>query len=247
VSAQAPRRLALAGLALALAVGLAGCETTQERSARLRARAHHATIAQRGLTVTKQNPDVKVLSAMALHDRNGVAAVLELRNLSARALRDVPIAIAVSGAGGTVLYRNDAPGLDATLTSIPLLPAHGEATWIDDQIQAAGTPARVSARVGEAPAAGGATPALSVGAMHTSEDATNGLSAEGVVVNHSAVTQQNLVVYALARRAGRIVAAGRAVLPEALARRSTPFQVFFIGSPRGAKLQVSAPPSTLAG
>jgi hypothetical protein len=46
-------------------------------------------------------------------------------------------------------------------------------------------------------------------------------------------------------RGGRIVAAGRAVLPEVGAGQRAPFQVFFIGSPQGAQLQASAPPTTL--
>jgi hypothetical protein len=59
------------------------------------------------------------------------------------------------------------------------------------------------------------------------------------------VTQLELVVYAVARRGGRIAAAGRAIVPQAPAGASTPFQVFFIGDPKGAQLSLTAPPTTL--
>ena len=54
-------------------------------------------------------------------------------------------------------------------------------------------------------------------------------SAEGTLVNSSSTTQSELVVYAVARRGGRIVAAGRAVLASVAAGVSSPFQIFFIG------------------
>jgi hypothetical protein len=125
--------------------------------------------------------------------------------------------------------------------SAALLPAHAVMTWIDDQVQASGTPASVSVKVGEGTPATGAIPQLSVEGAHLAE---GGTEAEGNLVNHSPVAQQELVVYALARRAGRIVAAGRAVLAQAPAGTSSPFQIFFVGDPRGARLEVSAPATT---
>jgi hypothetical protein len=53
------------------------------------------------------------------------------------------------------------------------------------------------------------------------------------------------VVFMVARRSGQIVAAGRAVHPEVAARSPLPFQVFFIGDPRGARLRASAPATTV--
>jgi hypothetical protein len=52
-------------------------------------------------------------------------------------------------------------------------------------------------------------------------------------------------VFALARRAGRIAAAASGVLPELAGGASAPFQVFFVGDPHGAQLQVSVPPTSL--
>jgi hypothetical protein len=237
--------------ATALAVlALTGCETNAQRSAKLEKaalaqRLAHPQATQRGVVVTRENPHVKILQTAVIHDENGVAAVVILRNEAASPLRDAPIAITVSDAKGAALYQNDSPGLDSTLVSVPVLKPHAETVWIDDQIQAAGVPARVSARIGEATAATGAEPVVSVSGVHTFEDPSNGVGVEGTVSNSSKVAQQKLVVYVVGRRGGRIVAAGRAVLAEVGAGRRTAFQVFCIGNPPGAKLEASASASTL--
>ncbi|HWY89530.1 MAG TPA: hypothetical protein VNY31_02560 [Solirubrobacteraceae bacterium] len=234
--------LALGGVAL---TGLlSGCETTAEKSARLERTAHHNRPVERGLTIAKRSADVHVLSAMIVHAGEGNAAVVTLRNNSGHTLKGVPIAITVKDARGGTLFQNNAPGLEAALTSLASLPAHGEATWIDDQVQASGAPARVSAIAGEAPTASGSVPRIEVQSVHLSEEG-GGTGAAGTVRNRSKVTQQNLVVYVLARRTGRIVAAGRAVLPEVAAGASLPFQAFFVGSPNGGNLEASAPATTL--
>jgi hypothetical protein len=237
------RAAALAVGALALAGSLSGCETTAEKSARLERTAHRERPVEHGLTIAKPSTDVQVLSATIVHGAEGNAAVVTLRNRSGHTLKDVPIAIAVKDAHGSTLFQNNTPGLEAALTSLASLAAHGEATWIDDQVQASGTPASVTATVGEAPTANGSTPHIEVQGVHISEEG-GGTGAAGTVRNHSNVTQQNLVVYVLARRGGKVIAAGRAVLPEVGAGASLPFQAFLQGSPAGARLQASAPPST---
>jgi hypothetical protein len=236
----------LAALAL-LALALAACESNQERNAALKKARHpqeveeakRRAVAQRALTITRPSTKVKVTGAVIVRGSEGAAAVVSLRNISSTPLRDVPIQITVRNAHGASVYTNDVPGLSPTLASVALIPGHGVETWIDDQVQATGTPASVSAKVGEGTPASGTIPSLSVIGAHLSE-----AQAEGNVVNHSAVAQQELVVDAVARRAGRIVAAGRAVLASAPAGSSTPFQIFFVGDPGGAQLQVTAPAST---
>ncbi|HEY3828705.1 MAG TPA: hypothetical protein VGL57_05865 [Solirubrobacteraceae bacterium] len=233
---------------LVLALTLTGCETNEERHAALvrqDRRAAHATPPQSGLVVGRESRYVKVLQTTVLHDENGVAAVVSLRNDSAHALHEVPIAVTLHEPGGRTLYQNNLPGLSTPLTHAPLLMPGQNFEWIDDQIPASGTPGSLSARVGEAPTTGPHPPSVAVTGLHVFDDPTNGIGAEGTVVNRSSVAQQELVVFAVGTRAGRIVAAGRAVLPLASANSSTPFQVFFIGNPKRASLQASAPPTTL--
>jgi hypothetical protein len=242
-------RTALAPVALALAVlALTGCETTAEKSAQLeRAAKAHALAAgpgARGLSISRPSRVVKVLATAVVHSREGSAAVVRLRNTSAHALRDVPIEIHVLDAHGRSIYANTVAGLSPALTSVALLPAGGEFTWVDDQIQAAGVPASVHAIVGEARAVGAAIPQLAISGAHGTE-AGGEAGAEGSVVNHSAAAQRELVVYAVARRGSQTLAAGRALLQQVPARASVRFQLFFIGDPRGARLQFSAPATTL--
>lgn len=233
-----------------VALALTGCETTAEKSAALerqakRERAEHPTVAQQGLSIAHESTDLKVLSTAVLRSSEGTAALVTLRNLTNRSLRAIPIAITVRDGRGRQLYTNSAPGLAPSLVSAAYLPAHADLTWIDDQVQTTGAAASVSAKVGEALPATAVVPRLNVEGAHQFEDVSNAPSVEGMVVNRSHVTQQELVVYAVARRAGKIVAAGRAVLPRAPGGSSTRFQIFFVGDPRAGQLELSAPPTTL--
>jgi hypothetical protein len=236
---------AAAGLLL-LALTLAGCESNVERSAHLAKLAHHHHV-QQGLSIAHISADVEVVETTVLRGAEGAAvAVVRMRNRAPRALREVPIAITVKDTGGRTLYQNNAPGLEATLTSLASLPAHGEATWVDDQVQASSAPASASAIVGEAPAASGPLPRIEVAGLHPGEEsATGGRNVAGTVRNRSGVTQQSLVIYVLAKRDSKIVAAGRAQLAEVTAGASVPFQAFLVGSSSGGKLEASAPPTTL--
>jgi hypothetical protein len=235
-------RLRLLAL-VALACALTGCESSQEKSAQLErvAKRQAHQLAHSGLTITHPSTRVKVLRASVVSSREGAAAIVTLQNTSPTALAGVPLAITVRDAHGASVYTNTAPGIGHTLITAPLLPAHGQATWVDDQVTTSGggAPASVSAIVGEGTPASGAAPRITLGAAHLSEG-----GAEGTVSNHSSTTQSELVVYALARRGGRVVAAGRAVLPQLAAGATVPYQVFFVGEPSGAQLQVSASPTT---
>jgi hypothetical protein len=238
-------RVVATGLAaLALAALAGGCETNAQRSAKLeKERLAHPVAVQQGLMVTRQSTVIRVVGSQAVHGPSGTAAVVTLRNVSSRALRDAPIAIAVTATGGA-RYQNNAPGLDPSLTSVALLRPGAQTVWIDDQVQVTGTPRAVSARVGEAQPVTGQVPQLSVEGVHTFEEPGSGEGAAGTVVNRSTVSQQEVVVYVLARRAGRVVAAGRAILPELAAGQRASFQAYLIGSPRGGTLEANAPATT---
>ncbi len=234
-------------LALALAAG--GCESNQERSAQLEKQAklqqaRNPTPTSKGLTITHASSEVQVLTTQTVHTSEGTAAVVTLRNTSPHPLRNVPIAITVKSAHGATLYQNNAPGLEAALTSLPLLAAGADFTWIDDQVQTSEAPASVSAVVGEAPPASGPIPQLTLTGVHANEEGgSSGIA--GTVHNDSTVAQHSLVVYGLARRGTQVVAAGRAVLSEVSAHSSMPFQVLLLGSATGARVEASALPSTL--
>lgn len=244
---RAGSRAAIRGATVIMvALALAGCESSQEKSAKLervaKLAAAHEQRVDKGLTITRESTNVKVLSAGIVSSSEGAAAVVTVRNTSPRPLAAVPIAISIKDARGQTLFQNDAPGLEAALTTISLVPAHGEATWVDDQLSKSGQPASVSVRLGEVPAVSGPTPQIEVQGLHLEE---TGAGAAGTVRNRSQIAQRKLVVFVVARRAGSVVAAGRAVLPELAPGASAPFQVFFVGSGAGASLAASAPATTL--
>jgi hypothetical protein len=232
--------LARGALAALLAAALAGCQTTQEKSARLEKEAKHLSLATTGLSVTRPSSVIRVREAVVLHGAESAAAVVVLANTSSRALARVPIAITVSDRSGKTVFSNDAPGLEAGLVSVASLPAHAQAFWVDDQLPAGAKPARVSARVGEGtPAA--SVPQIAITSVHATEGAATGPGVAATASNRGRVPQQSLAVFAVARRAGQIVAAGRAVIPELPAGASAPFQLFFVGSTQGAQLRLLAP------
>jgi hypothetical protein len=240
----------LAALVLA-ALALTACESNQERSAKLEqaAKRHEhevrqqQALAQRALQITRVSTKIKVTGTAVVHGAQGAAAILTLRNTSGVAQRDVPIQINVLDAHGTSVFKNDSAGTSPTLVSAALVPAHSVVAWIDDQVDASGgVPTRVVATVGEGTPTSGAMPQLQVRSAHLAEAG----EAEGSVANHSPVNQQELVVYAVAREGGMVVAAGRAVLANAAAGSSTPFHVYFVGDPAGAQIVYSVP-ATSAG
>lgn len=224
---------------------LSGCETTAEKSAKLERQAKRVTLQQeKGLTIARESTTVTVTGTSVLHGSERAAAVVTLKNRSAHAQREVPIAITVKDAHGKTLFQNNEPGLERALVSIPSIPPHGSIVWIDDQLPASGSPASVSARVGRAPALAGQLPELTVADTKLSEDPASGTIAEGTVANRSKVAQSGLVLFALARRAGKIVAAGRAVVPELAPGASAPFQASLVGDAHGASVQVLVPPAS---
>lgn len=226
---------------LLLAATLSGCETTAEKSANLEREAKRVSVEEKGLTITKTSSSIRVLAATVVHDSERAAAVVTLENHSAQAERDVPIAIDVKDARGRTLFQNNGAGLEGALVSVPSIAAHARTFWVDDQVPAGGDPALVSARVGQAPTVAGPLPSISVGQARLSEDPAEGTIATGQVTNRSQVAQSGLVVFAVARSGGRILAAGRAVVQQLTAGSSAPFQIAFVGEARGAQLQLAAP------
>lgn len=241
----------LAGVPVALSLtGCLGVETTPEKSAKAAAKAKNAVTAQKGLTIGAANAQVKVEDSALVQDPNGVAAVVRLKNTGPTQVT-VPIAVTVSDAKGQKLYANDTPGLDPSLTSVAVLKAGEESDWVNNQILVAGKAAKVAAEVGRAKGedAPGALPKIAIeGVTHDKDE--DGFFAQGTLRNESAVSQKRLVVTCVARDGSKVIAAGRAVVekldPFATAKKPTKFTVFFIGDPKSAKLDCSAPPTVLS-
>lgn len=237
---------ALPAASVLLALAASGCESTQAVSARLEQQSKTTLLGQRGLTVTgASNPDVRIDDPVVLHDENGTAVAVRLRARGTSTLRAVPLAATVRDTRGTPLAANDAPGLDPSLTSIPVLAPGRPVVWVNDQLQAPRAPRRASVRAGDAPVFRGAVPELVLRDGGLERDAVSGTSAVGSVTNRSRVEQRDLVVHAVARRGSRVVAAGRGQIPRLKPGRTVAYQVFFIGDPTGGELEFAVPPTVL--
>jgi hypothetical protein len=232
-------KLVVLGVAV---LALCGCESSQSKSARLE-RAAKTSLHEKGLVIKQPSRDVTVGATTVLHDENGTAAVIELRNRSAHSLVGVPVAFSVRDAAEKKLFANDAPGLDASLVSAASLAPNATLEWINDQVTVDGDPREVVAQAGAEKQEGPrALPQIEVGGLQLEDDG----SAAGRVANRSTVEQLRLVVYVIARRDGKVVAAGRAIVPRLKPGASAKFTAFPIGDPTGAKLEASAPPTVVA-
>jgi hypothetical protein len=235
-------------LAAAVLAGLTltACESTQDKARKIQAENEALLAAEQGISVSKPFKDVKVLGSTLLHDQYGDAIAVEVRNESNRTLLNMPILIDLRDAKGKPVYRNDLPGLDPALTHISLLRPGETFVWVNDQLSPSGTPKSAKATVG--PPDGTAPkqlPEVEVGQPQI-EGSPQGVLARGKVTNKSQIDQLKLVLYAVARSGGKVVAAGRGQFKNLKAGGNPgDYNIFFIGNPRGAEVTVTAPPSVL--
>ncbi|HET8862685.1 MAG TPA: hypothetical protein VFM94_05485 [Solirubrobacterales bacterium] len=221
-----------------------GCESTQDKSAKIAAELGPVK-QEKGLKISKQSKDVEVVSSALLTDPNGSAVVVRLRSKSNEDLVGVPIAIDVLDAKGKSVYRNDIPGIEPALAAVPFIPAGGETEWVHDQILATGKPAKVEVKVGEGGEPfSGEQPKVSVSDPKIEGDPYSGLLAGGNVENESGEDLERLLLYAVASKGGKIVAAGRgAIEPFKAKPKPIPYNIYFIGDPKGAAVKVSQFPT----
>lgn len=223
-----------------------GCETTREKAAKVTKQSDDA-FRQTGLDVARANRAVQVISTAVVSDANGTAVAAVLRNTGARALADVPLQLVVRDGRGRATARNDDPGLEHGLTHIALLPPGREVVWVNDQLSViGGRPVRADLVAGrERGGAPARAISITVEDARLEGDPSSGITAVGRAVNGSAIEQRDLVISCVARRGGRVVAAGRAIVPVLRANGRATIHVYFIGDPTGAELTFEAQPSTL--
>lgn len=240
-------RTAITLLALSAAVlGLSACESSQDKNKRL-AKKVTKVVDLKPLRITSENKQVKVVQTVALSDQNGAAAVVVLRNGSGHDLGQVPILFNALGAGRKSVFKNDAPGIDPALSSTAIVPAKGEFAWVNDQVMPSGKPVSVVAQVGAAKAKVPASlPDVTFTPPKLSLDPVSGIEASGKVRNASKIDQVKLILYCVARRGKKIVAAGRGEIQRLPAGKTKNYHIFFIGNPKGARLTVAAPPTVTA-
>lgn len=239
------RLFLLAGFAVLVAASFTACQSTQDRSAQLEKEGGTKLLAAEGVTIDKESTDVKVTSKTLLTDRYGSAVVVGLHNSSGKNLVNVPILIEVLDAKGKSVYENNIPGIEPALAAVPFIPAGGDAEWVNDQVLASGKPVSVKVKVGaSSDSYSGKIPDISVSDPTIEGDPVSGLEATGTVVNRTGAEQERLLLYAIGRRGGKVVAAGRGAIEHMKATtKPLHYDIFFIGNPTGTDLEVTQFPT----
>ena len=240
-----PRLILCASLATFAAIGLSACESTQSRSAELEKKGEKALLVDSSPTIGKESKVVKVTSSTLLTDSYGSAVVVRLHNSSDQNLVDVPIQVEVLDSKGRTVYSNEIPGIETELAAVPYIPAGGDATWVNDQVQASGVPASVRVKVGASSRSyAGPMPEIEVSAPRIEGDPVSGVEATGTVVNRTGEDQERLLLYAVGTKGGKVVAAGRGAI-EHLKGTTKPlhYDIFFIGDPKGSEIEMTQYPT----
>jgi len=240
--------LTLAALG-ALALTFSACESTESESAKLGREGAKLIAGAGAVGLGGANRVVHVGQVALVQGSGRTAAVVQLTNTAANTQSNVPVLIDVRSAKGASLYRNDIQGLEPSLQQMPLLRPHTSAWWVDDQVLTAGKPGSVKVRIGGAKGSSsksgamGSPQGIQVSATSLGSDVAGPYLA-GEVINRSGVAQHNMPIFAVALRAGHVVAAGRALVPNLSAAPSKPtgFRIYLVGSPAGAHIELNATP-----
>jgi hypothetical protein len=229
-------------LAVLGALGLAGCQTTEQESARIAKRLGHQTADATVTQIKRVNASVRVDSAQIVAGKGGAAAALELTNTSSVAQADIPILITVYDAAGKAVYSNTTVGDSSPSGELSLLEGHATVWWVDSNVLASGgAPVRVTAMIGAQTAS---APTLSLRATGLGSGSNFvGPFVTGTAANASAGPAADVTVYAVALAGSRVVAAGQSLIPSIAAHGSSSFQVTVIGNPKGASYAVTAAPA----
>jgi hypothetical protein len=231
--------LGVAGLALA------GCETTQDVSARIGERLAREQQASTGLERQGRAPrGVRAGRPTLLPSGDASAIVVEVVNRSPRAWRDLPVAVRVRGGG--VDYTNRTVGLETAQLRIPTLEPGARLWWVNDHLPAIRGRARtVRAAVGRGRPIAGAVPRVRVTGLRAGREDGRPV-VRGVVRNLGRRVVRDLTVFTVALRDGRPVAAGTAKVLELPPGARRDVTTFVVGDPTRGRLVAAAPPAPSA-
>jgi hypothetical protein len=233
-------RTAALALAVLAPAALAGCVSTQRLDERARLRATRLLASRAPTLVTQAAPQVRVGPLAVLRAGGATAVVVTLRNVSDRALTDLPISVGYARSGRRV-YLNRRAGLDYFQTHVPAIAARGRVRWVLTTRRRLPRGARPFALVGAPAAAVAHSAALPALVATAARRWRGGLAVR--VRNASDVPQYGLPLYAFAVRGGRYLAAGRATLAHLGTRATATVRLRLVGAARGAAVSVEALPT----
>jgi hypothetical protein len=219
-----------------LAAAISGCATTQDADKRATIQANRTLESRKPLEFKGRDPKVRVVRTSVVNGKDGSAIVVVLRNGGDAPVNDLPIEVGPEG--GEPL--NTRPNVPYFQSHAPAIAPGDEATWVYTTKERIGS-GQAFARVG-APASPPMTTAGHVSELKVGEsNGKGGSSIQAEVTNDTGIPQYNLDVYAVARKGGRYVAAGRANLEHLGVDQSAHLSLPLIGDAKGTRIQVYAP------
>jgi hypothetical protein len=240
------RCVAVATGALALAVPLAGCTTTQHEAQRVQLDSARLRAALKSTRVTAANATVTPTSVATVTSGGKTAFVITVRNGGHKAVSDLPISVGYEGADGIRAFLNAAVNLNYFQAHLPIIAAGGSLTWVYTvSSHALPSRARLFAIVGRRPT----PPALLTETnIRIQLDVGHVTATNSVTVhldNPSSAPQYQLQVYAYARHGSRYVAAGNLTVADLGAGSRQRVKVPLVGVVPSANLHVEAIPTIL--
>jgi hypothetical protein len=219
---------------LVLAAAVSGCATTQDANKRISVRFDRTLASRKPLELRGTDRDVKVVRTAVVDGKDGSAIVVVLRNTGEEPVNDLPIEVGTQG--GQPL--NTAANVPYFQSHAPAIAPGDEVTWVYASKDPIGS-SQAFARVG-APSSPALTTAGHVSGLEASgKSGGSGVRAE--VTNDTGVPQYDLDVYAVARKGGRYVAAGRASLEHLGVSQSAHLTLPLVGDAKGTRIEVFAP------
>jgi hypothetical protein len=227
-------------------VTASACESTEQESAKIGREGKQLASSPGALKLGAANHGVRVSDVTLLSSSGRAAVAVRLTGTSTRAQANVPVLVDVTGPGGRSLYNNEAEGLEPSLQRMTVLRAHQSEWWVDDQVLTSQTPSGVRIRVGTGSQLRSLASAATVETVGVHLGRQGGVSVlSGNIVNRTATAATKVPVFAVALRGGHVVAAGRAIVGTLPGHSgsSEPFQIFLVGNPSGASIQLTAAPA----
>jgi hypothetical protein len=238
--------LVLAGCGV-IGVSTSACESTEQESAKLNKEGDQLVAGQGALRLGAANHRVSVSDVTLVTSTERAAVAVRLTARSPQV--DIPVLVDVAGPNNKSLYSNATGGLEASLQRASLPRTGQPEWWVDDQVllprgTASGS-AKVKVQVGSASARHSAPPPTVLTATGVHLGQQNGIgTVSGRIVGRFPNAHSKVPVFAVAVRGEKVVAAGRAIVSPPSARgEQVTFQIFLIGNPAGAKLQLSVAPA----
>jgi hypothetical protein len=173
---------------------------------------------------------------------NSTAVVVRVTNpSSSRAVADAPITVDLVDRRGSVVGAAPVAGTDPLLVHVPYIGPGESVLFVDDTIAPTATPAQARVRVTAVFTA--VRPVrLSVRALHLRTERLGFSSAIGTLVGSRVSRTRDVLIQAVVRRRGQIVAAGTTVVRAPVRGRPRSFDIILTGHPKGGELRVWAPP-----